>query len=69
MNDGSPTSISEFERTKPVETMKALNKLIKGVSENVELGKKHPQVSFSTLTMAEILSELKDIKEKLKRGD
>jgi hypothetical protein len=61
-------NISEFERTKPTETMKALNKLIKSVSENVELGRKHPQISFSTLTMAEILSELKDIKEKFKNG-
>jgi hypothetical protein len=57
-------NISEFERTKPVETMRALNALIKKVETLVD-DSTYIDVNRELLNIWE---ELKDIKEKLKKG-
>lgn len=54
-------NISEFERTKPVETMKALNALIKKVEKMVDNGCDDEDI-------IDVCNRLKDIKEKLKKG-
>lgn len=55
-------NISEFERTKPVETMKALNALIKKVEKMVDNGCDDEDI-------IDVCNRLKDIKEKLKKGE
>lgn len=67
-DDFSQTSISEFERTKPVETMKALNKLIKKLTSFVE-SDKEPNIFLAYGMLEDVVKDLNDIKEKLKRGD
>jgi hypothetical protein len=57
-------NISEFERTKPIETMRALNALIKKVKTLVD-DSTYIDVNRELLNIWE---ELKDIKEKLKKG-
>lgn len=54
-------NISEFERTKPVETMEALNVLIKKVESMTDN-------DCDDEDLFDIFNRLKDIKEKLKKG-
>lgn len=61
-------NISEFERTKPKETMKALNALIKKVDATIE-SNKDPYVSYIDEILASIKKDLFDIKTKLKNGE
>ena len=65
---GSSSSISEFERTKPVETMKALNDLIKKVDTFLNNGR-DPNIHLAYGLLEESLISLKDIKNKLKNGE
>lgn len=60
-------NISEFERTKPKETMKAINKLIRFIKET---GNRSVTVAFDYGDFSkEVISQLEDIKEKLKKGE
>lgn len=56
-NSYSSSSISEFERNKPVKTMKSLNDLIRDIQEKQVVNK------------TDILNHLKEIKNLLKNGD
>lgn len=56
-NSYSSSSISEFERNKPVKTMKSLNNLIRDIQEKRVVNKD------------DILNHLKEIKNLLKNGD
>lgn len=58
-------NISEFERTKPVETMKALNALIKKVRELVD---DSTDINVDS-ELFDIWERLKSIKEKFKKGE
>ena len=58
-------NISEFERTKPVETMKALNALIKKVGKLID----ETTDMDVDRELSNILEKLKNIKEKLKKGE
>lgn len=60
-------NISEFERTKPVETMKAIDNLITFIKDT---GKQSVTVLFDYGDFSkEVISQLEDIKEKLKKGE
>lgn len=61
-------NISEFERTKPVETMKALNVLIKKVEDTLS-SNNVVNIFWLEGKVESIHKDLIDIKEKLKRGD
>lgn len=58
-------NISEFERTKPVETMKTLNVLIKKIEQLIN---DSADIDIDRELM-DILGNLKDIKKKLKNGE
>jgi len=60
------TSISEFERTKPVITMKKINDLIKFVESQIE-DEETPGDMVSILLM--IRNDIKDIKKSFKAGE
>jgi hypothetical protein len=60
-------NISEFERTKPIETMRALNTLIKKVETLVDNDDDDDDIDVNR-ELLNIWEELKDIKEKLKKG-
>jgi hypothetical protein len=60
-------NISEFERTKPVETMRAIDNLIRFIKDT---GNQSVTVLFDYGEFEkEVILKLNDIKEKLKRGD
>lgn len=59
-------NISEFERTKPTETMKAINNLITKLSETVESDTSDIDVDRFILNL---LDDVKDIKQKFKNGN
>lgn len=65
--DNYCSNISEFERTKPVETMKALNSLIQRVKQDVSTEGNHS--GFWSGEIQDIFNSLLDIKTKLKRGE
>lgn len=60
-------NISEFERTKPVETMKALNDLIKKVEITLS-SEKITNIYWLESQLESVKKDLIDIKEKLKQG-
>ncbi len=62
------TSISEFERTKPKETMKAINSLIKKVNGFLN-NENEPNIHLAYSLLDEVLVSLKDIRQKFKNGD
>ena len=62
------TSVSEFERTKPRETMKSINALIKKVDEFLNNGRE-PSIFLAYGVLDEVLVSLKDIKQKFKNGE
>ena len=68
IDTGSPSSISEFERTKPVETMRSLNALIKKIDGFLNNGR-DPNIHLAYGLLEESLTSLKDIKDKLKNGE
>ncbi len=61
-------NISEFERTKPVETMKSLNALIKKV-DNIMKFDNVPDIYWFVDQMDGVSLALREIREKLKRGE
>jgi len=61
-------NISEFERTKPVETMKSINKLINKLDKFVSIDNE-ANIHLAYKMLDETIVELKNIKEQLKRGD
>lgn len=66
------TSISEFERTKPTETMKALNALIRKVNDFL-IARYSNEKGCDTQKVYALLDEtvedLRVIKQKLKNGE
>lgn len=61
-------NISEFERTKPKETMKALNALIKKVDDTLS-SEKVSNIFWLERQLELIKKDLEDIREKLKKGE
>lgn len=61
-------NISEFERTKPTQTMKALNLLIKDVEDILKINES-PEVFWYDQQIVNIHEKLLDIKQKFKRGE